>query len=169
MMTGFHACQDKTIRSPKPEPEEMDRMIPLEDWIHPAESVVPLPARACGAEEIDPETGERIVVPEMDLVISHVVIRRTEEGTWVQPTIRNLCDEPVTDLFGILIRSDHPDDVGAMTLMGNIPPHGEVTLGHGIGVPTGEVYTLIVDWDDRIAESNEGNNRCRVRSTGDCL
>ncbi len=171
LLMSLIACQDKQIvQSPKPgpEPEDNQEMIPLEELLHPAEALVPNPNRNCGEEEIDPETGRMTRVPNADLVLSHVEVVRTDLGTWIRPTVRNDCDQPVHALFGVLIQSDHPGASSVVTMMSNIPAHGEVQLGHGIGVPEGSSYTLTVDWDNRIPEAHEGNNRCRVTETGPC-
>lgn len=149
---------------------------PADDSIAPDESgppsfeeSIPLPERDCGSEEINPETGERIVVPNVDLVISHVEIFSTDLGTWVRPTVKNNCGDTVEGELAILIRSDSDVDVGLITSARvNIPGHSEVEWEYALGVPEGTSYTVIANWGNSIPEANYGNNRCVRSTTGNC-
>lgn len=143
-------------------------MIPLEDLISPVEERVPHPNLNCGGFDIDSETGERILLPDVDLMISKIKIIDTDYGVRVVPTIKNNCNETVSQLFIVFVRSSDPDHLGSMDIISDIPPHSEVTLGKGIGVPSGSSYTVVVDWDDRISEANEANNLCRLSTSGRC-
>ena len=49
-----------------------------------------------------------------------------------------------------------------------LPPQTDVAIGYALGLPQAESYTVIVDYDRRIAGTNDGNNRCTRSSTGDC-
>lgn len=163
------ACQNTPdIKSPRPEPEETERMIPLETFLQTVESVIHNSNRACGSVEVDPETGERITIPEVDLLVSNVEVRTTEYGAWITPTIKNDCDEPASGLFMVGIYPEDRTELMVVTVMGDIPANTEVTLGHAIGVLAARSYTVIVDVEGRIDESNEGNNRCVVVETGSC-
>ena len=131
---------------------------------------VPLPERDCGSDEIDPETGERIHIPNVDLVVSHVEIFTTDLGTWVRPTIKNICGDAVVGELNVLIRSDSDSDVGLITTAGvNIPGHSEATWSYALGVPNGTTYTVIVNWGNGMEEANYRNNTCVRTSTGSCL
>lgn len=102
-----------------------------------------------------------VLRPNLDLVVKHLEIFTTERGAWIIPAIRNNCPEPVRDDIHVSIGR------GMVTFAG-LPAQTDVSLGHAIGVPAAENYTVIVDYDRRIAETNDGNNRCTRSSTGDC-
>lgn len=130
---------------------------------------VPLHERDCGGFEIDPDTGERIEIPNVDLVVSHVEIFTTDLGTWVRPTIRNICGDAATGQLEVFIQSDSRLDVGLITTATiNVAGHSEFEWGHALGVPEGTYYTVEVNWDRNIREANYGNNRCQMSATGDC-
>ena len=169
LILSLWSCQNTPdIKSPRPEPEEAERMIPLETFLQTVESIVPNTNRECGSVEVDPDTGERITVPEVDLSISNVEVRTTDYGAWITPTIKNNCDEPATGLFMVGIYPENRTELMVVTVMGDIPANTEVTLGHAIGILAARSYTVIVDVEGRIDESNEGNNRCVVTETGRC-
>lgn len=131
---------------------------------------VPLPEGDCGGIEIDPESGERILIPNVDLVVSHVEIFATDLGTWVRPTIRNKCGDTATGQLEVFIRSDSDIDFGLITTATiSLAGHSEFAWGHALGVPEGTTYTVEVNWDRNIGEGNYSNNRCVLSATGDCL
>ncbi len=130
---------------------------------------VPLPEGDCGGMEIDPATGERIIIPNVDLVVAHVEIFTTDLGTWVRPTIRNICGDAATGQLEVFIQSDNEIDVGLITTaMINVPGHLEFEWAYALGVPEGTNYTVEVNWDRNFREANYSNNRCVRSSTGDC-
>lgn len=131
---------------------------------------VPIPEGDCGGVEFDPATGERIVIPNVDLVVSHVEIFTTDLGTWVRPTIRNRCGDAVTGQLEVFIQSDSDIDVGLITTATiSLAGHTEFSWGHALGVPEGTNYTVEVNWDRNIGEADYSNNRCVMSATGDCL
>lgn len=163
LLFAFIGCRKTEQKGPGPDPEE-DVTLRVAD--HVAESILErreAVPRNCGDLEFDPETGESTRVPNVDLVVSHVEIFTTERGTWVRPTIKNLCTARVSQSFYVYISSDDEDDVGVLVPFSNLPPQTDVASWSAVGVPIGSSYTIIVDWDNRIPEANEGNNRCNRR------
>ena len=115
----------------------------------------------CGGMIFDRNSGRMIPRPNVDLVVKHLEIINTERGTWVMPTIRNMCPGRVSENIHVSI-----GDV-VVTFAG-IPPSTDYSLGYAVGVPTAAEYTVIVDYDRRINESNERNNHCTRSTTGNC-
>ena len=168
LLLTFFGCQKVEQKGPGPDPEEVT-LIPLENFLDPSRAFHELPTRNCGDVEINPETGETIRTPNVDLVISHVEIFSTDLGTWVRPTIKNKCSDPAEGELAILIRSDSDIDVGLITSSRvNISGHSEVEWGYALGVPEGTSYTVIANWGNSIPEANYRNNRCVRSTTGDC-
>jgi len=99
LILSFFGCEQQTkkdiVKKPPTQQKGGGHNEPDDDSIAPYdgapptfEESIPLPPRDCGSEEINPETGERIVVPNVDLVVSHVEIFTTDLGTWVRPTVK---------------------------------------------------------------------------------
>lgn len=125
-----------------------------------AERAVPLPSD-CGGMEFDRDTGRMVPRPNIDLVVKHLEIFTTERGTWVRPTIRNNCPGVITEDIHI--------SIGRVVITyAGLPPQTDVPYGYAVGVPAAASYTAIVDYDRRIAETNNGNNRCTRSTTGNC-
>lgn len=125
-----------------------------------AESAVPAPS-TCGGMEFNREAGRMVPRPNVDLVVKHLEIFTTDRGTWIVPTIRNNCPQPVSEDVHVSIGR-------VVVTFAGLPAQTDVSLGHAIGVPAADSYTVVVDYDRRIAETNDGNNRCTRNSTGDC-
>lgn len=125
-----------------------------------ADSAVRSPS-VCGGMVFDRDSGGVIPRPNVDLVVEHLEIINTDRGVWVRPTIRNMCPGRVSGNIHVSI-----GDV-VVTFVG-IPPSTDYSLGYAVGVPAAASYTTIVDYDRRINESNERNNRCTRSTTGNC-
>ena len=146
-----------------------DSIAPDEGGPPSFEESEPLPERDCSSDEIDPETGERISVPNVDIVVSYLEIFTTDLGTWIRPTVKNQCGDPAIGELNIFIRSDSDRDVGLITSASvNIPAHTEVAWSYALGVPHGTSYTVVANWGNTLAEANHANNTCARSSTGRC-
>ncbi len=115
----------------------------------------------CGGLEFDRRSGSMIRRPNVDLIVTHLEITTTDRGTWVKPTIRNLCTGSVSDNIHVAIGE-------VVVTIAGLPPETDYTLEPAVNVPAAATYTAVVDYDDRISESNELNNRCTRSATGDC-
>jgi hypothetical protein len=116
----------------------------------------------CGALEIDKRTGGMKRKPNVDLVVTRIEIIRNDRGVWVKPWIKNKCTGSITQDIHVSI-----GDV-VVTFAG-LTPQVASTIGYTVGVPSAASYTVIVDYDNRIPETNELNNRCTRSETGNCL
>jgi hypothetical protein len=125
-----------------------------------AERAVPAPSD-CGGMEFNREAGRMVPRPNIDLVVKHLEIFTTERGTWVRPTIRNNCPQVISDDIHVSIGR-------VVVTYAGLPPQTDAPLGYAVGVPAADTYTVIVDYDRRITESNDGNNRCTRSTTGNC-
>jgi len=125
-----------------------------------ADSAVRVPS-VCGGMVFDRNSGRMIPRPNVDLIVKHLEIINTDRGTWVKPTIRNMCAERISGNIHVSI-----GDV-VVTFAG-LPPRTDVTLGYAVGVAAAASYTAIVDYDHRISETNERNNRCTRSTSGTC-
>ncbi|MBM4146391.1 MAG: hypothetical protein FJ240_08995 [Nitrospira sp.] len=119
-------------------------------------------ASECGALEIDKTTGGMKKKPNVDLVVTRIEIIRNDRGVWVKPWIKNICTGSITQDIHVSI-----GDV-VVTFAG-LTPQVASTIGYTVGVPSAASYTVIVDYDYRIPEANELNNRCTRSETGNCL
>jgi len=115
----------------------------------------------CGGMELDPRTGAMTRRPNVDLIVSHLEISHDARGTWVRPTIENLCEGRVSEEVHVSIGEV------VVTFLG-VAPRSTVNLGWWVGIPTTDSVTAIVDYDRRIPEANDGNNRCTRTNTGSC-
>jgi hypothetical protein len=115
----------------------------------------------CGGLELDKTTGGLKKKPYVDLIVTKIEIVRNERGVWVKPSIRNICQ-------GNISKNIHVSIGDVIVTFGGIPPRTTRTLGYFVGVPSASSYTVTVDYDHRIAEANEANNRCTRSSTGKC-
>ena len=115
----------------------------------------------CGGLEFDKATGGMKRKPNVDLVVTRIEITRNEKGVWVKPWIKNRCTSTITQDIHVSI-----GDV-VVTFAG-LPPQVARTLGYTVGVDPATSYTVIVDYDNRISEANELNNRCTKTETGNC-
>lgn len=116
----------------------------------------------CGGLEFDKTTGGMKRKPNIDLVVTKIEIIRNDRGVWVIPWIKNRCPGNVSGDIHVSI-----GDV-VVTFAG-LSPQVARSLGYSVGVPSAASYTVIVDYDNRILETNELNNRCTRSATGDCL
>jgi len=115
----------------------------------------------CGAMVFDRRTGGMRRKPNVDLIVTWVDIIRDERGIRIRPWIKNRCTGNVTKNIHVSI-----GDV-VVTFPG-IPGKTERTIGYYVNVPSAASYTVTVDSDHQIAESNEANNSCTRSSTGGC-
>jgi hypothetical protein len=118
-------------------------------------------ASDCGGLEFDKTTGAMKKKPNVDLIVTKIEIIRNDRGVWVTPWIKNRCPGIISQDINVLV-----GDV-VVTFAG-LAPQVATTLGHSVGVPSATSYTVIVDYDHRIAETNESNNTCTKAATGDC-
>lgn len=125
-----------------------------------AERAVPLPS-VCGGMEFNHDAGRLVPRPNVDLVVKHLEIFTTDRGTWVRPTIRNNCPGVITDDIHVSIGR-------VVVTYAGLPPQTDAPLGYAVGVPAAASYTATVDYDRRIAETNNNNNRCTRSTTGSC-
>jgi hypothetical protein len=116
----------------------------------------------CGGLEIDKTTGAMMRKPNVDLVVVKVEIIRNDRGVWVIPWIKNRCPGSITQDIHVSIGDVVVTFVGLM-------PQTPTPTGYSVGVPSATSYTVIVDYDRRITETNELNNSCTRATTGDCL
>jgi hypothetical protein len=119
------------------------------------------PTDNCGALEFDKKTGGMKRKPNVDLVVSKIEIVRNERGVWVTPWIMNRCP-------GIITEDIHVSIGDVVVTFGGLTPQVSKSLGHAIGMPPAASYTVIVDYNHRIAEADESNNSCTKSSTGNC-
>jgi hypothetical protein len=115
----------------------------------------------CGELEFDKTTGGMIRRPNVDLVVVKIEITRNDRGVWVIPWIKNRCPGSITQDIHVSI-----GDV-VVTFAG-LTPQMATPLGYSVGVGSATSYTVIVDYDKRIPETNELNNSCSRATTGDC-
>ena len=115
----------------------------------------------CGGLEFDKTTGAMKRKPNVDLIVTKIEIIRNDRGTWVRPWIKNRCP-------GNISKEIHVSIGDVEVTFGSIPPQTAVTIGHAVGAPDMGPYTVIVDYDHRIAEADEGNNSCSKSVTGNC-
>lgn len=115
----------------------------------------------CGGMEFDRASGRMIPRPNIDLVVKHLEIINTDSGTWVKPTIRNNCP-------GTISGNIHVSIGDVVVTYAGLPPKTNVKLGYAVGVAPSASYTATVDYDHRIRESNERNNRCTRSTSGNC-
>ncbi len=115
----------------------------------------------CGQMEFDRNAGRMVRRPNVDLVVTAIEIITTSSGTWVRPTVRNRCTGAVSGDVHISIGS-------VVVTQHGIPPQTNVRLGYAVGVPAASSYTVNVDYDNRIPEANDRNNRCTRSTTGSC-
>jgi hypothetical protein len=118
-------------------------------------------ATECGGLEFDKKTGGMKRKPNVDLIVTKIEIIRNDSGVWVIPWIKNRCSGTISKDIHVLV-----GDV-VVTFAG-IPPKVSTSLGHAVGQPSATSYTVIVDYDHRIAEADESNNRCTKSVTGNC-
>ena len=167
LILGLWSCQNAPdTKSPGPDPESTESIPTLSDVVTTAESV-PVTLGDCGGEEVDPETGRRLTLPNVDLVISFVEVKNTAKGARITPTVKNLCKEDVTSDFEIMVFPDGDRSKGNTIRMSDIPGLGD-RVGGTVGVVRGASYTLVLDWKNAVDEANEDNNRCVVTETGRC-
>ncbi len=114
----------------------------------------------CGGIYVDRATGAIKKIPNVDLVVSRMEIIKNARGTWVKPWIKNRCPGSLSRRVHVLI-----DNV-VITIAG--VAGGAETAATPVGVRPAASYTAIVDFDHRIAEANESNNRCNRSTSGRC-
>jgi len=119
-------------------------------------------ASDCGGLELDKTTGAMRRKPNVDLVVVKIEITRNDRGVWVKPWIKNRCTENITQDIHV--------SIGAVVVtFAGLSPQVATTLGYTVGVGSASSYTVIVDYDKQIPETNELNNSCTRATTGDCL
>ena len=149
-MTGTQAAQNK---------DEETRDV-VQDRGDSMERAAPAPSN-CGEMIFDRTTGGMIRRPDVDLVVKHLEITVTDRGAWILPTIRNRCKERIWGNINV--------SIGAVVVTyAGLLPQTDVSLGYAVGVPAAASYTVTVNYDGRIAEANELNNRCTRSTTGNC-
>ena len=157
------ACHEGRVKTPAPSPED-EATTPVENVATTAESAIPL-TNPCGEDEVDPTTGEPI--PKIDLVISHVEVKRTVTKVLVTPVVKNLCKDPVNVLFDVTVFPEGDNAAGNTIRMGDIPGLGE-RKGGTVAVKPAASYVLMIDAANEVRESDRTNNRCQVAETGRC-
>jgi hypothetical protein len=115
----------------------------------------------CGTLEFDKATGGMKRKPNVDLVVTRVEITRNDRGVWVKPWIKNRCT-------GTISQDIHVSIGEVVVTFTGLTPQVAKTLGYTVGVDPADSYTVIVDYDNRIPEANELNNRCTRSATGNC-
>lgn len=65
-------------------------------------------------------------------------------------------------------KREEREAIAVVETYARLPLQTDVAIGYALGLPQAESYTVIVDYDRRIAGTNDGNNRCTRSSTDDC-
>lgn len=125
-------------------------------------AIEPKSLSECGALVFDKTTGAMKRKPNVDLVVTKIEITRNDKGIWVKPWIKNQCTGIITQDVHVLI-----GDV--IVTFAGLAPQVESNVGYAVNLPPAASYTVIVDYDHRISEANELNNRCTKTETGNCL
>jgi hypothetical protein len=74
---------------------------------------------------------------------------------------------PATNAGAAQKKREEREAIAVVEAYAGLPLQTDVAIGYALGVPQAESYTVIVDYDRRIAGTNDGNNRCTRSSTGD--
>jgi hypothetical protein len=113
-------------------------------------------AKGCGDEmELDRASGRVVRRNRVDLIVTEVDLSRTNSGgVAIKTTIKNRCPGTVDRNVHVAI-----DDV--VVTVGPPAPNGTVQSG-AVVLASKTSYTVMVDYDNRISEVNETNNRCRA-------
>ena len=154
------ACKGNVEKSPS---EDEQEMIPLEEVLNPAESVVPM-SDPCG-QEIDPDTRERI--PAIDLVITHVEVKELSGRIGILPTVKNLCQDKVVSDFNIVALPSGKRKGGATMEVRGLAGLAEYT-GTVMLVDPAPYYVIIIDEEGAVKDRDRTNNSCKVSETGRC-
>jgi hypothetical protein len=114
----------------------------------------------CGGVYVDRATGATRKIPNVDLIVTRIEVIKNARGTWVKPWIKNRCS-------GTLSKPVHVSIGDVVVTIAGVAGGSEKTT-MPVGVRPASSYTAIVDYDHRISEANESNNRCTRSTSGRC-